>query len=89
MLLLVGKKSNFIGKFKLKPITIYHIWLLWKCYKKCYRCKKIFTIHLFLVVVGPSMIFYYFILIYKDLTPLTIVKILWQFVVLIEFNQRY
>ena len=28
-----------------------------------------FTIPLFLVVVGSSMIFYYFILTYKELTP--------------------
>ena len=27
-----------------------------------------FTIHLFLVIIGSSMIFYYFILAYKELT---------------------
>ena len=33
------------------------------------RCHNIFTKHLFLVVVGHSFIFYYFILTYKKLTP--------------------
>ena len=30
---------------------------------------NIFTIHLFLVIIGYSFIFYYFILTYKKLTP--------------------
>ena len=33
------------------------------------KCHNIFTKHLFLVVVGHSFIFYYFILTYKKLTP--------------------
>ena len=33
------------------------------------KCHNIFTKHLFLVVVGHSLIFYYFILTYKKLTP--------------------
>ena len=32
------------------------------------KCHNIFTKHLFLVVVGHSLIFYYFILTYKKLT---------------------
>ena len=32
------------------------------------KCHNIFTKHLFLVVVGHSFIFYYFILTYKKLT---------------------
>ena len=31
--------------------------------------KKFFTIPLFLDVIGSNMIFYYFILAYKELTP--------------------
>ena len=33
------------------------------------KCHNIFTKHLFLVIVGHSFIFYYFILTYKKLTP--------------------
>ena len=33
------------------------------------KCHNIFTKHLFLIVVGHSFIFYYFILTYKKLTP--------------------
>ena len=33
------------------------------------KCYNIFTKYLFLIVVGHSFIFYYFILIYKKLTP--------------------
>ena len=33
------------------------------------KCHNIFIKHLFLVVVGHSFIFYYFILTYKKLTP--------------------
>ena len=33
------------------------------------KCHNIFTKYLFLVVVGHSFIFYYFILTYKKLTP--------------------
>ena len=33
------------------------------------KCYNIFTKHLFLVVIGHSFIFHYFLLIYKKLTP--------------------
>ena len=33
------------------------------------KCHNIFTKHLFLVVIGHSFIFYYFILTYRKLTP--------------------
>ena len=33
------------------------------------KCYNIFTKHLFSIVVGQSLIFYYFILTYKKLTP--------------------
>ena len=33
------------------------------------KCHNIFTKYLFLVMIGHSFIFYYFILTYKKLTP--------------------
>ena len=39
------------------------------------KCHNIFTKHLFSVVVSYSFIFYYFILIYKKLTPQQLWKI--------------
>ena len=33
------------------------------------KCHKIFTKHLFSIVIGHSFIFYYFILTYRKLTP--------------------
>ena len=70
-----GQKNNFIGKFKLKPITITIYNLLRKCCEKCYGYNtSFFTIPLFLVVVSSRIRFYYFILTCKDTS--TILKIL-------------
>ena len=38
-------------------------------FKHSHKCYNIFTKHLFSVVVGYNLIFYYFISTYKKLTP--------------------
>ena len=65
------QKNNFIGKLKLEPITIYYLLFVMKVYimKNVVDVSFFLTIPLFLFVVGSSIIFYYFILTYKELTP--------------------
>ena len=51
------------------------------------KCHDIFTKHLFSVVISYNFIFYYFILIYKKLTPQQLWKILWN--LLCQYNNIY
>ena len=54
-----GDEQYILSKLK-STVTLTH------SHNKCYN---IFTKHVFSIVVGHSLIFYYFILTYKKLTP--------------------
>ena len=71
-----GQKSNFSRRFKLELITTNRLWFIVKVlWKMWWMSTFIFIIPLFLVMINSIMIFYYFILIYKEL----ISRKLWKY----------
>ena len=84
--IVVGRqKSIFIGKFKLELITIYYLWFIMKVlWKMLWMSHLFFTIPLFLTMVGYNIIYIYIYIINTS----TVVKILWQFAMVIFYSFR-
>ena len=71
-----GQKSNFSRRFKLELITTNRLWFIVKVlWKILWMSTFLLIIPLVLVMINSIMIFYYFILIYKEL----ISRKLWKY----------